>query len=125
MNNHSKFAEVQYFFRLRFAEEIHNLAVVSVFSPPDQELLNCSFQTVYACHYRGDNILKAIDVKTIESVVSMIPYFRITTEGAIVVPDTEHFLVEKLSMAITALLGEDNDNDEEDGNEGDINDEGC
>jgi hypothetical protein len=92
--------------------------VISVFSPPDRELLEQSFQTVYACHYEGDKALLAIDVKQIESVVSMIPYFKITPDGEIVAPETEHFLMEKLGLDVTSLLGEDEE--DEDPDEGDV-----
>jgi len=127
-NNHSKFTEVQFFFHLQFAEEIHNLAVVSIFSSPDQELLEHSFQAIYACHYQEDNALVAIDVKNINSVVSMVPYFKIAQDGEILMLHTEHFLVEKIGMEITALLGQGDEDKEEDGqgngNNADI-DKGC
>jgi hypothetical protein len=114
LNDHSKIAEVRYFFRLKFGELIHTLAVASVFSPPDQELLDLSHQAVYASHYRGDDALIAIDVKCLESVVSMVPYYKITPEGEIEIPDTEHFLVEKMGLDITALFGEDEHGDDDD-----------
>ena len=70
-----------------------------------------------------------IDIKNIDSVVSMVPYFKIVQDGGILMPDTEHFLVEKIGMEITALLGQGDEDDEEDGqengNNADIIDEGC
>lgn len=59
----------------------------------------------------------------------MVPYFKIAQDGEILMPDTEHFLVEKIGMEITALLGQGDEDDEEDGqgngNNADIIDEGC
>jgi hypothetical protein len=42
--------EVKYFFRLQFGDTVHSLALVSVFSPPDQELLELSHHAIYICH---------------------------------------------------------------------------
>lgn len=74
--------------------------------------------TVYACHYRGVASLKAIDVRDIKSVVAMIPDFKVTTTGDIEEPVHAFFLVEKLGLDMTVLLGE------EDEDEGPENDEG-
>ncbi|GLB34150.1 hypothetical protein LshimejAT787_0110340 [Lyophyllum shimeji] len=104
--NEVQFAEIQYFFRLAFGDDVHSLAAVSVFSPPDCELLKKSYQTVYVCHYQGDHALLVIDVKQIDSVVSRVPYFKLTPNGDIVTPETEFFLLEKLGLDITCLLGE-------------------
>ena len=50
----SDFAEVLYFFRLKFGEVRYSLALVSIFSPPDIDLLNTSYHTVYSCEYQGE-----------------------------------------------------------------------
>jgi hypothetical protein len=99
---------------LKFGELIQTLAVASMFSPPDQELLDLSHQAVYASHYGGDDTLIAIDVKCLESVVPMVPYYKITPEGEIEIPDTEHFLVEKMGLDITALFREQEHGDDDD-----------
>ncbi|KAF5379709.1 hypothetical protein D9615_005670 [Tricholomella constricta] len=108
----SSFAEVQYFFRLAFGSDVHTLAVVSVFSSPDRELLKKSHQTVHMCRYMGADALLAIHVKQIDSVVAMIPYFKVTTSGGIEVPENEYFLMEKLGLEITSLSGGDEGDDE-------------
>lgn len=94
---------MQYYFRLAFGEEVHGLALISVFSPPDLQLLRESFQTVYKCHYQGEDALLAIDIKQIESVVAMIPYYKVTPDGELQIPGTEYFLMEKIGLDITAL----------------------
>ena len=116
LSGYSKIAEVQYFFYLKFGELIQTLAVASVFSPPDQELLDLSHQALYASHYRGDDALITIDVKCLESVISMVPYYKITLEGEIEIPDTKHFLVKKMSLDITytALFREQEHEDDDD-----------
>ncbi|KAF9463097.1 hypothetical protein BDZ94DRAFT_637947, partial [Collybia nuda] len=90
---------------------VHSLAVISVFSPPNHDLLHQSFQTVYACHYQGVDALLVIDIKQIESVVSMIPYFKVTPDGELEIPETEHFLMEKIGLDITSLLGKEEDDE--------------
>ncbi|KAM6489697.1 hypothetical protein JOM56_014868 [Amanita muscaria] len=70
-----RFGEVQYYFYLAFGDETHTISILSVFSDPDSELLKDSHHTVYACHYRGEASLVAIDVKQIKSLVAMIPYY--------------------------------------------------
>jgi hypothetical protein len=108
----SDFSEVRFFFRLRFgADDIYSLALVSVFSQPDLRLLENSNQTVYSCHYQGDMALRVVDIKTIKSVVSMVPYFKVTQDGEIIEPETEHFLLEKPGLCIAELVGEEEDDD--------------
>lgn len=59
----------------------------------------------------GDAALLAIDVKQIESVVSMIPYFKITPDGEIEKPNTEYFLMEKLGLGISSVVGEEEEDE--------------
>jgi hypothetical protein len=70
--------------------------------------------------------LIAIDVKEICSLVSMVPDFKISENGlSVVIPAHEHFLVEKVGMDITALLGEVDDEDNEETGGVLEADEGC
>ncbi|KAH9979155.1 hypothetical protein BJV77DRAFT_926428, partial [Russula vinacea] len=73
MNGARHVADVEYFFQLRFGDIIHSLAVVSMFSLPDEELLEKSHHAVYICHHRGTAALRVVDVDTITSVVLMVP----------------------------------------------------
>ncbi|KAG6895036.1 hypothetical protein C0992_003433 [Termitomyces sp. T32_za158] len=114
----SNFAEVQYYFHLRFGDIVHTLAVISVFSPPDPILLEKSSSTVYACSYLGTRSLKVIDVCQIKSVVAMIPDFEVTAAGVIQMPTDKYFLVEKLGLDITVLLGEKEEDEGPDNDEG-------
>ena len=71
INGKSEIADIKYFFCLRFGDVVHSLALVSVFSPPDQELLEESQHAAYICHYEGAAALRVVDVKAITAVVSM------------------------------------------------------
>lgn len=50
------------------------VAMVSVYSRPDLELLQKSAQTVWSCTYHGNEALQLVSVKTIHSVVAMVPH---------------------------------------------------
>ncbi|SJL09586.1 uncharacterized protein ARMOST_12966 [Armillaria ostoyae] len=112
INGRIDFAEVQYFFQLRFGEDIHTLALVSIYSPPNMSLLAESFQTVYTCDYQGDADLRAIFVTDIAAVVAMVPFFTVTNEGDIITPENKYFLVEKPGLEISELRGEEEDDTE-------------
>lgn len=100
-NGAVQFGEVQYYFSLAFGDHTHPICVLSVFSDPDQQLLKDSHHAIYACHYLGEENLLAIDVKQIKTVVAMIPYYKVTAQGEIEIPPTEHFLVEKPHLELT------------------------
>jgi len=105
-------AEVEYFFWLQFGDMVHSLALVSMFSPPDQDLLELSHRAAYICQHGGIDALTVVDVKSITAVVSMVPDYQVTVEGDIVVPNNRFSLVEAPFLKLAALCGmhcEDND----------------
>ncbi|KIY48972.1 hypothetical protein FISHEDRAFT_21250, partial [Fistulina hepatica ATCC 64428] len=57
------------------------LAMVSVYSPPDQELWKLSHETLWCCEYRGQEALKVVPVSLIQSVVGMVPFPHIDEHG--------------------------------------------
>lgn len=81
--------------------------MVSLYGPPNQNLLNQSYQAVYSCAYRGQENLTVVDVKLIESVVAVIPHelsinqisdpnMRSQVQGKV-------FVVEKLGLDVMLL----------------------
>lgn len=71
------FAEVQFYFQFFNNErELEPRALVSVYSPPNEDMLQESFQTLWACHYSGNNCLRIVQLSEIISVVSMQPLPR-------------------------------------------------
>jgi len=109
--------EVEYFFRLQFGDTVYSLALVSVFSPLDQELLNLSRNAVYICHGSGIDALTVVNIKAITAVVSMVPNFQVTPEGEIIIPDNRFSMVEAPFLKLAALcgaLGEDDDTNDND-----------
>jgi hypothetical protein len=69
------FGEIQYFFQalLDDSELAVTLALISLYSPLDKNLLEESYGTVWAAKYQGHNSLMVIDAKAIHSVVAMVP----------------------------------------------------
>ncbi|KAF8266442.1 hypothetical protein EI94DRAFT_1483201, partial [Lactarius quietus] len=67
-------AEVLFYFYIRFGETQHPLAMVSMFSLPDREVLSDSSRTVYLCEpLPSPDGLAVIPVHSITLVVSMFP----------------------------------------------------
>jgi len=89
------------------------LALVSLYSKPDDYLLSISANTLWSSEYQGNGALKFIDIKTIQSVVVMIPH---KPEILGLPPSERFFLVEKpgLDVAMMAGIEDDVPGDEED-----------
>ena len=98
-------AEVEYYFRLRFSDTVYSLALVSMFSPPDQEILELSSRATYICHHGGTEALMVVDVKAITAVVFMVPDYQVTAEGEIIIPENRFSLVEAPFIRLAALCG--------------------
>ena len=64
------YGEVQYFFRIRRDA----FALVSCYDEPDKTLLEESCQTLYVARYLGKQALKIINVRSIQSVIGMVPF---------------------------------------------------
>jgi hypothetical protein len=88
-------SEVQFYFR---SNEEHTYALVLVWSEPDLDLLQASSNTVYLCVYQGQTDLQVIDVKTIMSVVAMVPMTPRDGDCS-----SRFFLLEKPGLEIMGL----------------------
>lgn len=75
------------------------LAIVSVYSEPNPDLLIDSHGSYASCQYFGDNSLVAVNVLHIKSVVAMVPHTPPHSK------DSEHhfFLVERPGLDIVNL----------------------
>jgi hypothetical protein len=94
-----------YFF-IHLTHEGHDLALalVSLYSAPHPKLLEVSHNMLWSCEYQGDSSLKFINVKSIQSVVAMIPHMPMI-EGQ---QAGEHFfLVEKPGFDVAVIGGMD------------------
>ncbi|KAG1818566.1 uncharacterized protein BJ212DRAFT_1479574 [Suillus subaureus] len=87
------------------------VAMVSVYSCLDPELLQKSMQTVWSCKYHGDEALQLVSVKSIQSVIAMIPHHPKLQSG--VVKD-HFFLLEKPGLGLVTVDEEIEDEADED-----------
>ncbi|KAG2363297.1 hypothetical protein BDR07DRAFT_1450800 [Suillus spraguei] len=72
-----------------------NVAMISVYSRPDQQPLDLSHGTVWLCTHGGNKGLQLIDVRMITAVVVMIPHRPTLPSG---VMEDRYFMVEKLDL---------------------------
>ena len=88
-------------------KETRTLALVSKYASPDAELLEESFNTLWAFKMQipGEEVFTVIDVKEIVSVVCIAPLLRCT--------DGMHFLCEKPGSDVAEMGGLDEELTEE------------
>lgn len=70
------FGEVQFFFQVVDPDDDDKLnlyALVSIYSPPDVDMLEQSYHTLWACEYMGSDGFQVVSISSIMSVVSMQP----------------------------------------------------
>ena len=89
------FAEVLFFFTKTFGGETRAFALVSLYSPPNDYLLDSTYDTLVVCRYQDDTTLKVIDAKSVLSIVAMVP-FRYTVDGL----DNYYFMIEKIGLDV-------------------------
>jgi hypothetical protein len=94
MSRELQFAEVQFYFGTMINDSEEAFALVSVFSAPDCDLLECSTGTLWSCKHQGDEGLSVIPASSIISVVAMVPF----SEGSFIV-------VEKLGLEVACMGG--------------------
>ncbi|EMD33184.1 hypothetical protein CERSUDRAFT_68233 [Gelatoporia subvermispora B] len=123
LNGRTQFAEVQYFFLAPIAAEHRPLALVSLYSPPDADLLQRSHNTVYSCEYQGQDSLIVINARDIHSVVAIVPE-AVTALAHSGNPNarSRFFVAEKLGLEVADLSGvveliaeEDHEDNEDNG----------
>ena len=76
---------MQFYFYIRFGDERHPLAMVSLYSLPDPEVFADSSETVYLSEVLSvqDGGIVVIPVTSIHSVVSMFPEMQVAGDGRI------------------------------------------
>ena len=101
------YAEVQYFFRCRIAEEIQTLALVARYGPPDETLLSESSGVVWACRAprRPRRKLEVIDAKSIVACVAMIPCDSLPCPPRGHWDGQVYFVMDKLGVDVDEILG--------------------
>ncbi|KAH7905890.1 hypothetical protein BJ138DRAFT_1072332, partial [Hygrophoropsis aurantiaca] len=100
-DNQTAFGEVQYYFYTKVAGRHIPVALVSLYSAPDKDLLRRSHQTLWVCKYQGIGALQVIDVKSIVSVVAMVPFPHSDEVGG----SSSFFVAEKPGLEVAYLGG--------------------
>ncbi|KAF7372524.1 hypothetical protein MVEN_00114300 [Mycena venus] len=107
-NEGKSYAEVQFFFQAKLADNLESFALVLPYCPPEQELLEASSNTLYVCAPLGAESMQVVNSKTISSVVGMVPFP--TVDGK---QDGERvFVVHKMGLEVESNRGvkeEDNE----------------
>ncbi|KAF8337291.1 hypothetical protein F5887DRAFT_890610 [Amanita rubescens] len=107
------YAEVLYYFQVLVNDVEIPVAMTRPYTNPDPRLLQKSHGTLYVCQLR-ENVLNVINVKTIQSVVAMIP-FPLRREEAVEESYQNFFYVgEKPFFELTIEGNDGNDSDDED-----------
>ena len=76
------FAEVLYYFQIPLSAGTRTLAMISCYGSHHQELYEQSHKTLWVAQYLGEESLKVVDVKSIRSVVAMVPLVLSTEEAS-------------------------------------------
>lgn len=101
VNAETAFAEVRFYFLLEDAhEKLIPYALVSMYGPPDRDIVEDSYHTLFACPYQGDSALQVICVSSIVSVISMQPFPRLPGDA-----EDLWFVVEKSGLDVIESLG--------------------
>ena len=89
------FAEVRFYFIKTIRDTARAFAIVSIYSPPDEYILQHTRATLIVCGYRGEEILTVIEVTSIISVVAMVPFpFLVGGHG------DQYFVVEQIGLDV-------------------------
>ena len=83
-NGCTRIASVLFYFYILFGDTRNPLAMLSLFSTPDKDILADSSDTVFLCDpLDGPESLAVVPITAIQSVVSMFPETRVNTDGDI------------------------------------------
>jgi hypothetical protein len=109
-----RIADVQFYFYLRFGDSRHPLAMLKLFSQPDEEILAESSGTVYLCdHPDGPASIVVVPVTAIQLVISMFPDMEVSPTGQISRTGKfsmmRHAFINLVTFALDGLFEEDYD----------------
>jgi hypothetical protein len=109
-----RIANVLFYFCMRFGNARYPLAMLRLFSVPDEGILAESSGTVYLCNeLDGPGSIIVIPVTAIRSVVSMFPEMEVSPTGQISLTGKfslmRHAFIELSSFSTDGLFDEDYD----------------
>ncbi|KAJ7182574.1 hypothetical protein C8R43DRAFT_868219 [Mycena crocata] len=68
------YGEVQFYFQADINGRMKTLALAAPYTRPDHDLLTALSNTLWVCRTTGQTLLQVVDVKTMMSVVGMVPF---------------------------------------------------
>ena len=71
------------------------LAVVSLYSLPDEYLLQLMWDTLYVCGHPGEDAVVVIDVKSILSVIAIVPFPFVIRDHS-----NQYFMIEQVGLDV-------------------------
>ena len=92
---------MDFYFRYNILDQIHALALVHLFSLPDQDTLKYSYEIVYICYYLGNKGIHIVKVTDIKAIVSIILFARENKNTYY--KNMVYFVIEIFGMAIGIL----------------------
>ncbi|KAK1215025.1 hypothetical protein PQX77_022375 [Marasmius sp. AFHP31] len=105
IGNTTCFAEVLYYFNIAKRGIRYTLAMIKLFSPPDEEVLDKSLRVLHVCRKQGT--LTVVDAKWITEVIAMVP-FRPPTVAWNEGETDQYFVVEKIFSNLVNTQENDN-----------------
>ena len=99
-----RFGEVYFFYRISVeGDQWMPVALISLYSIPDPDLLKISSNTLLACRYHGDASLVLVKAESIKSVVAMVPLMEKPEGGRPRCHKGRFFVVEKPGLSLVEL----------------------
>ena len=89
------FAEVRFYFTKTIGDKLQAFALVSLYSPPNEHIIQSSHTTLVVCRYLGEGALRIVDVESILSVVAMIPFNFLIDNCS-----DQYFMIEKVGLDV-------------------------
>jgi hypothetical protein len=94
-----QFAKVNYYFQAQIQEEERTLALITLYSTPNEHLLHLSHNALLICTCQPNSMI-VVDVHALQSVVAMVPFQQIPGR------ENTFFVVEKLGLEVSDLGGD-------------------
>jgi len=99
-----QFGEVHFFYRISIGiDQWRPVALISLYSPPDPDLLKISSDTLLVCKYQGDDSLILVEAQAIKSVIAMVPFMEKPEDGSPRYHDGRFFVVEMPGQSLAEL----------------------
>lgn len=81
-NKEERFAEVYFFYRIcHEGDEWQPVALISLYSTPDPDILEMTSGVLAVCQYLGDDSLVLVEAQAIKSLIAMLPFLEKAEES--------------------------------------------